>query len=392
MSTSDCGRAQSPEKILERRERRTSRRAKACGSVRRSLVDRKRIKAAFLSALVCTSLLAAPVSAAPADDPNIIKHAFHRDIEKVVDDYIQKKEWDKSKIESPPTTWTGVKGDECSWTNEYQTLLWYDNAYTTTTHLWDQNWTIPSSSVDAEAFLDDKTAAYATGTDSTIGIGMLMTSSDRDVDSSIDDSSIPGPEGAGGTGSESLGLPQASGSNIVSIAASQIGTREIPAGSNYVGYVKWFNGWSDSVPKSSYAPWEWCCIFVLWCANQAGYVTHGTNGKFGWTGGCGPESAYLRNTQGCDYVFTSDVFDDADLQDQVQPGDIVFFSDVNRSLTSRHIAHIGIVESTGTDAGGFYIKTIEGNAGTAGVVGRYTYHKNTYKKFTNGHIVRPHYS
>lgn len=355
-------------------------------------MNRKRIKSAALSVLAFTCILTSPVSAAPADDPNIINHAFHRNIEKVVEDYVQKKEWDESKIESPPTTWTGATGDECSWTNEYQTLLWYDNAYTTITHLWDQNWTIPSAAVEAEAFLDDKTAPYATGTDSTIGVGMLMTSPDRDVDSTIDDSSIPGPDGAGGAGTGTLGLPQASGSSIVSIAASQIGTREIPAGSNYVGYVKWFNSWNDSVPKGSYAPWEWCCIFVLWCAAQAGYVTHGTNGKFAWTGVCGTESAYLRNTLGCDYIFTSDVFNDTNLQSQVQPGDIVFFSDVNKSLQSRDNAHIGIVEATGTDAGGFYIRTIEGNSGTAGTVGRYTYHRNTYKKFTNGHIVRPHYS
>lgn len=344
--------------------------------------------------LVCFSILVPPVSAAPAEepeDPSIIKHAFNRDVEKTVEDYIKKKDWDKEMIKSPQASWTGIKGDDCTWTNEYQTLLWYDNAYTTTKHLWDSAWEV-STGTGAEAFLDGKTAPYATGTDSTIGVGMLMTSSDRDVDSTIDDPSIPGGGGSGGTGTGSLGLPQPTGSGIVSIAASQIGTHETPPGSNYVGYVKWFNGWDDSVPKSSYAPWEWCCIFVLWCAAQAGYVNRGTNGKFGWTGGCGPESAYLRNTQGCDYVFTSDVFNDPEMQDQVQPGDIVFFSDVNRSLVSRNIAHIGIVESTGTDAGGFYIRTIEGNAGTNGTVGRYTYHKNTYKKFTNGHIVRPHYS
>lgn len=345
-----------------------------------------------LSALLAVTLLlgALPVRAfADEDDPNIITHAFNRDIEKVVDDYVEKKDWDKSKIESPPESWTGIKGDDCKWINDYQKWLWFDNAYTTAEHLWGY----------VDPYGDESGSDYSTGNGSSLGIGLLKVSADRSVsnttsgDAGAGGGGSPGGgsggSGGGGGSSDTLGLPSVSGSDLVSIAQSQLGVGEQPPGSNYVEYVKWYCNFSNSTPVSSYRPWEWCCIFVVWCAAQAGYIDWGKNGKFAWTGGCGPQSAYLRNTQGCRYVFTSDVFNDEDLQDEVQPGDIVFFSTGMKSLTSSTISHIGIVESTGHDSGGFYIRTIEGNAGTNGVVGRYTYHKNTYRPFTNGHIVRP---
>lgn len=47
---------------------------------------------------------------------------------------------------------------------------------------------------------------------------------------------------------------------LVSIAKSQIGVKESPAGSNKVKYNTWYYG--SAVSGSDY---PWCCVFVEWC-------------------------------------------------------------------------------------------------------------------------------
>lgn len=52
--------------------------------------------------------------------------------------------------------------------------------------------------------------------------------------------------------------------DIVSVAVSQIGTKEKPLGSNRIDYNKWFYGYDkygDDAP--------WCAVFISWCAEKA---------------------------------------------------------------------------------------------------------------------------
>ena len=50
---------------------------------------------------------------------------------------------------------------------------------------------------------------------------------------------------------------------LIKIAKSQIGTKEMPAGSNKVKYNSWYYG--REVSGENYA---WCSTFVLWCFNE----------------------------------------------------------------------------------------------------------------------------
>lgn len=55
--------------------------------------------------------------------------------------------------------------------------------------------------------------------------------------------------------------------NVLTVAQSQIGVKEYPAGSNTVKYNTWYYG--RAVKDSSAAKYPWCAVFMAWCFKQA---------------------------------------------------------------------------------------------------------------------------
>ena len=120
-------------------------------------------------------------------------------------------------------------------------------------------------------------------------------------------------------------IPTGAGnSNIVNVAASQIG--------NVGGqpYWSWY-GFSGRV--------EWCACFVSWCADQCGYIDAGIIPKFSYV------------PDGVAYFQSKGEWQDGSYTPK--PGDIIFFTWDGSGGSD----HVGIVESV-TDG---TVNTIEGN-------------------------------
>ena len=118
----------------------------------------------------------------------------------------------------------------------------------------------------------------------------------------------------------------ANANDFVAVAASQIGVKENPAGSNHVKYGEWYG--------LDYNPW--CDMFVSWCADQVGAL--GIVGKFAY---CPSHVNYAKKLGRW-----------LDREEKPQKGDIVFFANGSRAC------HVGIVESRNGSAS---VTTIEGN-------------------------------
>lgn len=117
--------------------------------------------------------------------------------------------------------------------------------------------------------------------------------------------------------------------DIIKAAEGEIGTTEIPYGSNKTRYGQWFG--FDGV--------AWCAIFVSWCYDKAG-VPLGNIGFLKGMAGCGSAVAH--------YIKTGEV------TSKPKPGDIVFF-DWN---IDKQFDHTGIFVR---DIDGKTFETIEGN-------------------------------
>ena len=113
-------------------------------------------------------------------------------------------------------------------------------------------------------------------------------------------------------------------------AASQIGYKESPAGSNKTKYGSWYG--MNGEP--------WCAMFVSWCAAQIGESS--AVGKFAycpyWVDWFKKNGTWL------------------DRSAKPQPGDIIFFSNGKRAC------HVGIVEKRIDSS---YVQTIEGNTSSS---------------------------
>lgn len=270
--------------------------------------------------------------------PNI-SNAFNKDHQTTINGYADGYGWDLEKNNG--NEWTSdITGEDMEWTEGNQLQLYYDNQGTTMQHLWD--------------------AAV----------------------------------GGFGGGYGDLGLPDGSGSDIVSVAISQRGVRESPPYSNCVPYVRWFNGWSSATPVSAYKAYEWCCIFVVWCATQCGYVD---DGIFKYTGSCTTMFDYMTNTKGYSYCSVQDVWKKR--VTSVEPGDIIFFKS-SKNSAPRAMGHIGIVVEYNEEEN--YLLCIEGNTngscdpagvGTRGGGVCYQKYRPTtkYSEMQRGYIVRPKY-
>ena len=119
--------------------------------------------------------------------------------------------------------------------------------------------------------------------------------------------------------------------DVLTIAARELGTTESPANSNKVRYNTWFYG--GEVSGDAY---PWCMAFVQWAFAQVGkplpYKTASCSGLLNW---------YHKNKPEC-------------IVSDPKPGDIIIYN----------FSHTGIVESAGTGT----ITAIEGNtsAGDSG--------------------------
>jgi hypothetical protein len=106
-------------------------------------------------------------------------------------------------------------------------------------------------------------------------------------------------------------------SDIVRIAAGEIGVEESPKNSNKTKYGKWAN--YNGVP--------WCGLFVSWCYEKAGFPLPRIGFRFNGFAGCQTAVAYFRKHK--------------KIVTDPQPGDIVFY-DWNKD--GRH-DHVGIFEA-----------------------------------------------
>lgn len=121
---------------------------------------------------------------------------------------------------------------------------------------------------------------------------------------------------------------------LLSVALKQVGTKEVPAGSNNVKYNTWFYG--HSVNGAAY---PWCCAFVNWCFYKAGMSDLFYGGK---------KSASCMNTE----EYMRGHGQKVDIDDG-RFGDIAFMD-----FGKGRISHIGIIIQKNSD--GTY-KTVEGN-------------------------------
>ena len=126
----------------------------------------------------------------------------------------------------------------------------------------------------------------------------------------------------------------ATAERLLSLARSQIGVSESPAGSNTVLYNAEY--YARAVKGSGY---PWCCTFVWWLFREAGASELFYNGR---------KTAYcptLLNYHKKQWV-TGDY----------KPGDVIFFNFAGK----KSAAHVGICESWD----GSYMTSIDGNTGT----------------------------
>lgn len=120
---------------------------------------------------------------------------------------------------------------------------------------------------------------------------------------------------------------------ILTLAVSQIGVKEIPAGSNKVKYNTAYYG--RVVSGSAY---PWCCAFIWWLFNECGLSNLFVGGS---------KTAYCPNVE----KFYKSI---GQWHSTPKVGDIVLFDFTGKGLAG----HIGIVEKVNADGS---IVAIEGN-------------------------------
>ncbi|MBR3560704.1 MAG: CHAP domain-containing protein [Oscillospiraceae bacterium] len=125
----------------------------------------------------------------------------------------------------------------------------------------------------------------------------------------------------------------AAGTDVLAVAAAELGARESPPGSNRVLYNTWYYG--REVSGSAY---PWCMAFVQWCYDRAGAALPFK------TASCGALLRWYREHQ-----------PDCLTRDPVA-GDIVIFDFPG----GKAVDHTGIFERMQGDS----VVTVDGNTGT----------------------------
>ena len=122
---------------------------------------------------------------------------------------------------------------------------------------------------------------------------------------------------------------------LINVAKDEIGAKESNGGDDK--YIKWYGGFALNV--------AWCAIFVSWCAMKAG-ITTSIIPKFadcdaGLKWFKARDKYSLSKAYGGEYTH--------------KPGDIIFFSKVEKQIDS---THVGIVSAVGNSV----VHTLEGNS------------------------------
>lgn len=133
--------------------------------------------------------------------------------------------------------------------------------------------------------------------------------------------------------------------DIVKVALTQVGYKE--TGDNHTKYNAWYAYGKD-------VPFEWCGIFISWCAAQAEIPS--TTIKYTGLAGGYHVSNMQQNSYGCPaYSFQSTI---------PQPGDIAYITASGTGSST----HVGLVY----DVDALYIYTVEGNASNAVALRKYS--------------------
>ena len=123
---------------------------------------------------------------------------------------------------------------------------------------------------------------------------------------------------------------------ILELARQELGTTELPAGSNRVKYNTDY--YSREVSGSSY---PWCCVFLWWLFRQAGAQELFYDGK---------KTAY------CPALLSHYRLEQQTVAGPYEPGDIIFFNFSGGTGAS----HVGLLERDH----GQTVTTIDGNTGS----------------------------
>jgi len=130
--------------------------------------------------------------------------------------------------------------------------------------------------------------------------------------------------------------------DIVETALAEVGTLE-----NYINDVK-YNTWYYGREVNG-AAYEWCCVFVMWCAEQNGFIDMGVMPKTAWC----PYLVNFYSSQGLFFNRSTGYIPKA--------GDLIFFkySEDDSGEPAELSNHVGIVVS----CDGNIVYTVEGNTG-----------------------------
>lgn len=154
----------------------------------------------------------------------------------------------------------------------------------------------------------------------------------------------------------------AQASELLALARAEIGTKEVPAGSNRVKYNTDYYG-----REISGLEYSWCAVFLWWLFQQAGAPELYYGGR---------KTAYVPAL----LTFAKNA---GELADIPQPGDLVCFDFNNNGAAD----HIGICESFD----GKYVTTIDGNTGVGNEAnGGAVMRRSRDKKYIVG-VIRPAY-
>lgn len=154
----------------------------------------------------------------------------------------------------------------------------------------------------------------------------------------------------------------AQASELLALARAEIGTKEVPAGSNRVKYNTDYYG-----REISGLEYSWCAVFLWWLFQQAGAPELYYGGR---------KTAYVPAL----LTFAKNA---GELADIPQPGDLICFDFNNNGVAD----HIGICESFD----GKYVTTIDGNTGVGNEAnGGAVMRRSRDKKYIVG-VIRPAY-
>lgn len=158
-----------------------------------------------------------------------------------------------------------------------------------------------------------------------------------------------------------LGIQEGSGGNqIAEVAKAEVGA---DGSVEYGGYNSNLAKYTDgSWDKWPYGAAEWCAIFVMWCADQCGYIESGlfpdprydgpvavTSGLLGW----------MLDNSGCEMYDLSACKPFSSTGYTPMPGDLIFYKDSGWSsyYSGPSTQHVGIIVEVTETA----VITVEGN-------------------------------